>query len=469
MKLAIINGRIVTEEFDQKGHIIVENDQIVNIIFNQDFDFKLEEFDQVIDATDKIIMPGGIDPHVHFDMPFQDFFTCDNYINGSKAAVAGGTTFVIDYPTQSKSNVDLKICLDDYFKKAATSYVDYGFHMILVDGTEATIDQLPYLIENGITSVKLFTAYKGKRGLMMDTPEELIAVFEKCNELRLLPQVHCEAGELIDYKKKKLVEVDGITKPCGHPESRPPATEAYAVHQICATAEMFKMPVYIVHNTSKDALDIVRHFKERGNDVIAECNPIHCYLDKSRNYSDDFLSAANHVLSPPLRSPEHPIALRQGIADGTVSVLASDHCAFNNEKKSLGINDFRDIPNGSIGVEERIMTMYTLLVKTGMIDMKRFVQLVSTNAAKILGIYPQKGTLLPGSDADIVIFDPLARKILSAKTHFSNTELSPWEGFEVAGTITHTIVRGEIMYQNGEIVGQPKGRYVSRGFSNLFD
>jgi len=427
---------------------------------------------KVIDITGKYLVPGGIDPHTHINMPFCGTVACDNWYTGTRAAAAGGTTCLIDFVSTAKG-VDPKIPLTQWEKDAKEeSIIDYSFHLIITEWTPQVREALEYAISHGINSAKIFLAYKG--ALMFDNDADIIQFFDWARDHGVLPQVHCEDGDIVSFMQDKLIQ-KGITAPHGHPESRPSWVEGYAARKAVSIASAAKAPVYIVHNTCIEALDVIEHSDDSELPVFGEATIAHLCCTDDINYSDDFDVAAGGVLSPPLRKEKDRQALWSAVRRGIIKVICTDHCPFTVEQKKMGLNDFRKIPNGVPALEERMTLTWSYGVDKGLISPQEFVAVTSTNCAKIFGMYPRKGAIKVGSDADVVVIDPKAHRIMSKDVQKGACDHNLFEGIEVHGIPVLTFSNGRLLwecnvdangladYKNGKLSEEKgKANFISR-------
>jgi len=413
----------------------------------------------VIDAGGCFVMPGGIDPHTHMQLPMMGTVVADDFGSGTSAAAAGGTTTILDFVGPEKGQSPLE-ALAVWQGWAAKSVIDYGFHMTVSWWGARFADEMATLVRaHGITSFKFFLAYKG--GLMLPD-EDLIEGFQRCRELGALPQVHAENGDLIAYLQEKLL-AEGVTGPLGHALSRPSLCEGEATGRAIALAETVGVPLYVVHVSAAEAVQAIAAAQVRGVPVIGETLPGFLAIDDSVYRNDDFDVAAGHVMSPPYRPASHLPVLWAGVQDGTLSTTGTDHCCFTKAQKRLGRDAFTKIPNGCGGVEERLSVLWDLGVNAGRITPERFVALAATNAAKTFGLWPRKGGLEIGGDADVIVLDPARTKTLSAATQRQRTDFSVWEGREVRGVVVHTFARGTHVWADGDLrVEAGRGRYCHR-------
>ncbi len=458
MSRLIKNGRIITVADDYDADIFVER-EIVSVI-GRDLQTTA---DRVIEAKGRYIFPGGIDPHTHLDMPFGGTVSADDFETGTRAAAHGGTTTIIDFAIQTRGHSTLE-ALDTWHKKAeGKTAIDYGFHMIITDVAEGRLGELRTLAGEGVTSFKLFTAYPG---VLYVDDGTLFRVMRKAGEDGALICMHAENGIVIDELIKRALEA-GQTEPKWHALTRPTRMEAEAVHRVIAIAEQAQAPVYIVHISSSDALEQVTRARDRGVRAFAETCPQYLFLDHSY-YEQEGFEGAKYVMSPPLREKWNQEALWRGLQSGALQAISTDHCPFRfKDQKTLGIDDFTKIPNGCPGVENRMSLVYHGGVGQGRISLNKFVDLTSTAAAKMFGLFPRKGTIAVGSDADLVIFNPHRKETISVNnkvTHHMNVDYSAYEGFEVEGISETVVSRGKIVIQDCEYVGSKgDGQFLKRG------
>ncbi len=453
MSILIKNGRIVTATDDYIADLFIEGESIVAI--GQDLNFPA---DNIIDASGKLVMPGGIDPHVHLDMPFMGTYSSDNYETGTRAALYGGTTTVIDFILQKQGN-SLRSALDEWSGRASGNAVgDYSFHMAVTDFNENTKSEIKNMIEEeGITSFKTFMAYKG--ALMIDD-RQMIGLMEEVKKHGGLINVHATNGDMIDYLVQKNRE-EGKLSPLYHYLSQPEITEAEASERFVDMASYTGCPGYIVHLTCEGALNAVRNATKRNQKVFVETCIQYLILDASL-YEQNF-EGAKWVMSPPLREKKDQQTLWAGINQGLVQVVATDHCPFMWEQKLMGKDDFSKIPNGHPAVENRMELLFSEGVVKNKITLNKFVEVSSTNAAKIFGMFPKKGTIAIGSDADIVIMDPKEMHQLSAATHHMNVDYSGYEGWNITGKVKTVLLRGKVAIDNNQChVEKGYGQFIKR-------
>ena len=458
MSLLIKNGRVITAVDDYKGDIFVESEQ-VNLI-GKNLDVKA---DRVIDAQGKYVIPGGIDPHTHLDMPFAGTVSADDFETGTRAAAHGGTTTLIDFAIQTKGRSTLE-ALETWHKKAeGKTAIDYGFHMIITDLEDDRVPEMRTLADEGVTSYKLFMAYPG---ILYADDATLFRAMRKAGEDGTVICMHAENGIVIDEIVKSAL-AEGKTGPKWHALTRPTRMEAEGVHRSIAIAEVADVPVYIVHLSSADALEQVVLARDRGAHVFAETCPQYLFLDHSY-YEQEGFEGAKYVMTPPLREKWNQKELWRGLRMGDLMSISTDHCPFCfKEQKEMGINDFSKIPNGGPGVENRMSLVFNGGVVEGRISLNRFVELTSTASAKMFGLFPKKGTIAVGSDADIVIFNPDRKETISVNnsvTHHMKVDYNAYEGFEVTGVSETVISRGKIIVENCEYLGKKgDGQFLKRG------
>jgi dihydropyrimidinase len=454
MKTLIRNGRIITAVDDYKADVLIE-DEVVSVI-----GAKLDmEVDLVIDAAGKLVIPGGIDPHTHMELPFGGTEASDDFRTGTIAAAHGGTTSIIDFAVQYKGQSLLE-GVDNWHKKAeGKTAIDYGFHLITTEIEDNQIEEMYTVMDEGVTSFKLFMAYPG---VFLVDDATIFRAMSAAGERGGLICMHAENGIVINEIIKRAL-AQGRTAPKYHALTRPTRAEAEGVHRAIAIAEMAESPVYIVHLSCADSLNQVREARDRGLPAFAETCPQYLFLDID-DYGEDF-EGAKYVMTPPLREKWNQAELWKGLKMDDLQVISTDHCPFcMKEQKELGRYDFSKIPNGAPGVEHRVPLIYNGGVVENRISLNRFVELTSTAAAKMFGLFPKKGTIAVGSDADIVIFDPDKEQTISAKSHHMNVDYSAYEGKTIKGVVETVLSRGRVVIENGEYKGKAgDGRFLKRG------
>lgn len=453
MSILIKNGRIVTATDDYLADIYIEDETIKIIGKNL-----TTHAEYIIDAEGMLVMPGGIDPHVHLDMPFMGTYSSDNYETGTKAALFGGTTTVIDFVLQTQGR-SLLSALNEWKGRSDNNAVgDYSFHMAVTDFNEETKKEIQHFIEEeGITSFKTFMAYKG--ALMIDD-RQMIGLMQEVKKHGGLINVHATNGDMIDFLIAKH-RAEGKLAPLYHYLSQPEVTESEASGRFADMANYTGCPGYIVHLTCEGALNAVRNATKRNQNIFVETCIQYLILDASL-YEQNF-EGAKWVMSPPLREKKDQETLWAGINQGLVNVVATDHCPFNWEQKLMGKDDFSKIPNGHPAIENRMELLFSEGVQKGKITLNKYVEVSSTNAAKIFGMFPKKGTIAVGSDADMVIFDPNETHTISARTHHMNVDYSGYEGWEVKGKVKTVLLRGKVVIDNNECkVTKGYGKFVKR-------
>ena len=451
MSTVIRNGTIVTADLTYRADVAVDGGRIVEIGENL-------KGDQELDATSCYVMPGGIDPHTHLEMPFMGTYSSDDFESGTRAALAGGTTMVVDFalPNQGESLLD---ALKRWDNKSTRANCDYSFHMAVTWWGEQVFDDMPEVVKRGITTFKHFMAYKGA---LMVNDDEMFASFKRLAELGAIALVHAENGDVVAELTAKLL-AEGNTGPEAHAYSRPPQVEGEAANRAIMIADMAGVPLYIVHVSCEEAHEAIRWARMQGKRVWGEPLIQHLTLDESEYFNKDWDHAARRVMSPPFRNKRHQDSLWAGLQSGSLSVVATDHCAFTTEQKRFGVGDFSKIPNGTGGLEDRMPMLWTHGVNTGRLTMNEFVAVTSTNIAKILNCYPKKGAIMVGADADIVVWDPGKEKVISAATQQSAIDYNVFEGHKVKGLPRFTLTRGQVAVHDGEIrTREGHGQFVAR-------
>ncbi|HEV7136095.1 MAG TPA: dihydropyrimidinase [Steroidobacteraceae bacterium] len=421
---------------------------------------------EVLDAGSQLVLPGGIDPHTHMQLPFMGTVAADDFYSGTAAGLAGGTTSIIDFVIPDPGE-PLLAAYQKWRGWAQKAAADYGFHVAVTWWSEQVHADMGTLVrEEGVNSFKHFMAYKNA---IMADDETLVNSFRRALELGAMPTVHAENGELVFQLQKQIME-QGISGPEGHPLSRPPAVEAEAAQRAIAIAEVLQVPLYVVHVSCAESAEAIARARARGQRVFGEVLAGHLTVDESVYRHPDFAVAAAHVMSPPFREKSHQEVLWRGLQAGSLQTTATDHCTFCAPQKAAGREDFRKIPNGCGGIEERMMVVWDAGVNTGRLTASEFVAVTSANAAKIFNLYPRKGAVAAGSDADLVLWDPEATRTISAKTQRSLVDYNVFEGRTVTGVPTHTISRGKVVYARGDLRAERgAGRYLERpAFAPVF-
>ena len=413
----------------------------------------------VVDAGGQYVMPGGIDPHTHMQLPFMGATTMDDFFTGTAAGMAGGNTTIIDFviPNPKQSLMEAYQTWRGWAEKSAS---DYSFHMAITWWDETVKRDMGTLVQQeGINSFKHFMAYKN--AIMCDD-ETLVNSFQRALELGAMPTVHAENGELVFLLQKEMA-AKGILGPEGHPLSRPPIVEGEAVNRAIAIADVLGVPIYVVHVSCIEAAEAIARARGRGQRVYGEVLAGHLIVDDSVYRHPDFATAAAHVMSPPFRPKGHQEALWRGLQSGNLHTTATDHCTFCAAQKAAGKDDFSKIPNGCGGVEERMTVVWDAGVNSGRLTPSEFVAITSANTSKLFNIYPQKGSVSVGADADLVVWDPQGTKTLSAKTQHSKGDFNVFEGRAVRGIPSHTLSQGKLVYVQGDLRAERgAGRYIKR-------
>ena len=457
MRTLIKNGTLVTASDTFAADLLMEGEKISLIGTN--LSKTVDQVDKTIDATGKYVIPGGIDPHTHLDMPFGGTFSVDDFESGTRAAAFGGTTCLVDFAIQPMGGA-LRAGLDDWHKKAeGKACVDYGFHMIMRSVTKESLAEMDQLVKHeGVTSFKLFTAYPGV--FYVDDPS-IFRAMQRTGENGGLICMHAENGPVIDVLVEQALNKGDIA-PKYHALTRPPRLEGEASNRVIALAEVANVPVYIVHLSANEALEEVRRARDRGVAAFAETCPQYLFLSHD-NYEEPGFEGSKYVMSPPLRFKGNEKHLWRGLQQDDLALVATDHCPFCMKEKELGRDNFAKIPNGAPGVEQRMSLLWDGGVRKGIIDLNRFVQITSTAAAKMFGLYPHKGTLAPGADADVVVFDPQKEITWSAKTHHTKADYQPYEGRVTRGAPAQVFSRGRLVVDGDTWVGRPgHGKFIKR-------
>ena len=453
--ILIRGGTVVNHDHSRRADVLVAGGTIAAV--GPSLEVRADA--EVIDAGGCYVMPGGIDPHTHLELAFMGSVSADDFEWGTKAALAGGTTMIVDFciPDPGQS---MLAAYQDWRRKSEKAACDYGFHMAVTSWSKQVFEEMEIVVKTyGINTFKHFMAYKGA---LMVNDDELYNSFARCAHLGALPLVHAENGDVVARMQEALLE-RGITGPEGHAYSRPPLVEGEATNRAIMIADMTGSPVYIVHTSCKEAHEAIARARANGQRVFGEPLIQHLLLDACEYDNKDWDHAARRVMSPPFRDRRHQDSLWAGLQSGSLQVVATDHCAFTTDQKRLGLGDFRKIPNGTGGLEDRMPLLWTAAVNTGRLTREEFVAVTSANIARILNVYPRKGRLDVGSDADIVVWDPRASKTISAKSQISRIDYNVFEGFACVGTPVVTLSGGRVAFAKGEVrAGQGDGQYVER-------
>ena len=451
MTTTIRNGTIITADLTCKADVQIDNGIITAI--GPDLKGGTE-----LDASGCYVMPGGIDPHTHLEMPFMGTYSADDFESGTRAALSGGTTMVVDFalPAPGQGLLD---ALQMWHNKTSRAHCDYSFHMAVTWWSRQVFDEMQAVVDQGITSFKHFMAYKGA---LMVNDDELFHSFSRCADLGALAMVHAENGDVVAELSARLL-AEGNTGPEAHAYSRPPQVEGEATNRAIMIADMAGVPLYVVHTSCEDSHEAIRRARMQGKRVWGEPLIQHLTLDETEYFHPDWDHAARRVMSPPFRSKLHQDSLWAGLQSGSLSVVATDHCAFSTAQKRTGLGNFTKIPNGTGGLEDRMPMLWTYGVNTGRLTMNEFVAVTSSNIAKILNCYPKKGAVLVGADADLVVWDPEKTKTISASAQQSAIDYNVFEGKTVKGMPRYTLTRGRVAVADGAV--QPfegHGKFVAR-------
>jgi len=455
MSLLLRNGTVVLADRTFAADVLVEGETVREVRAG----IPENAADRVIDASGMLLLPGGIDVHTHLDMPFGGTTSSDDFLTGTRAAAFGGTTTIVDFAIQARGT-RMRDALDIWWGKAeGKACIDYGFHMIVTDLGTSGLEDMDDLVREGVASFKLFMAYPN---VLMVDDATIFKALAQTSKNGALVCMHAENGGAIDVIVQRTL-AEGKTAPIYHALTRPVTAEAEAVHRAIALAEMAHAPVYIVHLSSEAALNQVREARDRGLPAFAETCPQYLLLSIEEMERPNF-EGAKYVFTPPLREKHNLPKLWEGLKHDHLQVVSTDHCPFCfADQKALGKDDFTKIPNGGPGIENRLQLIHHYGVNQGKLSLNRFVELVATSPARIFGMYPKKGTIAPGSDADIVVWDPEAELTISAQTHHMRVDYSMFEGFKVKGNARQVISRGEVVVEGGKFLGKPgRGKYLRR-------
>jgi dihydropyrimidinase len=454
LRTLIRGGTVVTAADFYRGDVLIVDEKIAAV------GTSLEgPVDRTIDAVGKYVIPGGIDVHTHLDMPFGGTTSADDFESGTIAAAHGGTTSIVDFAIQYKGQT-LRQAWEAWMKKAeGKAAIDYGFHMIITDLPESVEREMDAMVAEGVTSFKLFMAY---RGVLMLDDGSIFRAFLRTADNGGTICMHAENGDVIDVLVKRAL-AEGKREPKHHALTRPARAEAEATHRAICLAEMAGVPLYVVHLSAAEALEQITVARDRGLPAYAETCPQYLFLSYA-NYEEPGFEGAKYVMSPPLRAKGNEEKLWRGLAGNDLQAVSTDHCPFcMKEQKELGKGDFSKIPNGAPGIETRMSLLFDGGVVGKRISLNRFVELTSTSPAKIFGLFPRKGTIAPGSDADVVVFDPEKKHTLSAKTHHMKVDYNPYEGRQVTGAAETVLSRGRVIVEGGKFTGKPGlGAFLKR-------
>ncbi len=450
--MVIKGGTVVTADLTYSADVKTEGGKIIEIGQNL-------SGDSTLDAQGCYVMPGGIDPHTHLEMPFMGTYSTDDFESGTRAALSGGTTMVVDFALPAPGQSLLE-AIQMWDNKSTRANCDFSFHMAITWWGEQVFNEMEAVVrEKGINTFKHFMAYKG--ALMVDD-DEMYSSFQRCAELGAVPMVHAENGDVVAQLQAKLM-AEGNNGPEGHAYSRPPEVEGEATNRAIMIADMAGVPLYVVHTSCEQSHEAIRRARQNGMRVYGEPLIQHLTLDESEYMNKDWDHSAGRVMSPPFRNKKHQDSLWAGLQSGSLQVVATDHCAFTKEQKRYGVGDFTKIPNGTGGLEDRMPMLWTHGVNTGRLTMNEFVAVTSTNIAKILNVYPQKGAILAGADADLVVWDPERSKTITADKQQSAIDYNVFEGKEVKGLPRFTITKGKVAIVENEIKTESgHGKFVSR-------
>jgi dihydropyrimidinase len=459
MRTLITNGTIVTAEGSYPADVLIDGETIAAIGTGL---AGMAQADETVDAAGKYVIPGGIDVHTHMELPFGGTFAKDTFETGTRAAAFGGTTSIVDFAVQSRGG-SLREGLDAWHAKAeGNAVVDYGFHMIMSDVNDESLKEMDTLVAEGVPDFKLFTAYPG---VFLSDDGAIFRAMQQTGKNGGLIMMHAENGPVIDVIAADTVAA-GITDPIGHGLARYSVLEGEATNRVIRLAQAAKVPVYIVHLSAREALNAVRMARDEGLPAFAETCPQYLFL--SLDDMGHGFNGAKFICSPPLRTEDHPPELWKGLVKDDLQVVSTDHCPFDfHGQKDLGVGDFRKVPNGLPGVEDRVDLLHDGGVVGGRISKERWVEIISTAPAKLFGMYPRKGTISVGADADIVVYDPNRKRKISAKTHHMDVDYSCYEGRTVQGASDVVLSRGSVVVRNGEFTGRKgHGRFLKRGLAD---
>ena len=457
MKTLLKGGTVISGTGGRRADVLIEDEKIIKIGRNLP-----DETDRIVDVSGKLLFPGFIDAHTHFDLDVCNTTTADNFETGSRAAIRGGTPTVIDFACPNKGE-SLQYGLDLWHRKAdGKAYCDYGFHMTIDDWNDSISSELPNMFAAGISSFKMYLTYPA----MMIGDGAVYSALKQVKRLGGIAGFHCENAGVIDAMIAER-KAAGKLSPASHPMSRPPYLEAEAVARLLRIAQAADSPVIIVHLTNHEALKEVEAARQRGQKVYVETCPQYLLLDESLYYQDDFSAAARYVCAPPLREKAEQKYLWRALRRGEIQTISTDHCSFTLAQKDAGRDDFTKIPGGLPGVETRGELIYSYGVGRKNLNLAQMCKVLSENPARLYGLFPRKGVLRRGSDADIVVYDPEASHVIRADDCVANVDYNPYEGFVTSGSISQVWLRGRLAVENGTVLDGPEGKYMVRGKNSL--
>ncbi len=453
--ILIRGGTVINHAHSQRADVLLEGGKIVAVGEG----LPKPRGGDLIDAGGCDVMPGGIDPHTHMELMFMGTVSADDFEWGTKAALSGGTTMIVDFCIPAPG-ASMLAAYQDWRRKSEKAAADYSFHMAVTSWSKQVFDEMDAVVNDcGINTFKHYMAYKGA---LMVNDDELYHSFSRCAQLGAMPLVHAENGDVV-YRLQEALIASGMTGPEGHAVSRPPHVEGEAANRAIMIANMTGCPLYVVHTSCREAHDAIRRARDAGQRVFGEPLIQHLVLDESEYRNKDWDHAAQRVMSPPFRAREHQASLWAGLQAGSLQVVATDHCSFTTQQKRGGLHDFRLIPNGTGGLEDRMPVLWTSGVNTGRLTKNEFVAVTSANIARILNIYPRKGSICVGADADIVIWDPAATKKITARKQVSRIDYNVFEGFRCTGLPWITLSGGRIAWKDGDMrASAGDGRYIER-------
>jgi dihydropyrimidinase len=457
MRTIISGGRVVTSSQAFEADVLIEGETIEAVGA-----FSHVEADRRVDAAGKLVLPGGVDPHTHLETPLKGTITADDFYSGTVAAAVGGTTSIIDFPVQKKGQDPRESHQDWYDRADEKAVVDWGLHQIITDLPDEFFPAIDELVREGSPSFKMFMAYPGAR---MVEDDVIFKAMRRSAENGAFVLMHCENGRVIDLLENEALAAGNVDPPY-NAVTRPPVTEAEATARAISLAEMAGVPVYVVHLTAAPALEAVSAARERGLPAYAETCPQYLLLSEEKLHEPDF-GGSKYVMCPPLRTREHQERLWKGLQTNELQVVSTDHTPFRfKDQKQMGRDSFPKIPNGVPGIEWRTLLMYHYGVVEGRFSLNRFIELIATNPAKLFGCYPRKGEIAPGSDADLVVFDPEAETLLTAESQTTLSDYNPYEGQVVKGAVETVLLRGKVIVEAGSFVGtRGQGQFLRRGES----